>query len=866
LEDEEEEVVAEGRPSRVLERYEALIEELAAEEHRGFYEFKLKESTVGRRLLGESREEQRGFVLAAVGWLDRRVETAARGEGSTHDHQSRTVRAATVALLRRRLPFEHDDVISLLDWSIGQPSNYWRGDSQMVKVVEDYLEEHPLTPALEERIGRLVALLESEYNFDAAATRRRVVRLKELGGLSDQRVPLAAGEAWSDAAIGDIEAMDGERRSAWIELLGVCANAGGSEPSARWSKAARSPLEKIGLAGFKGAVLRWFPLVDRPRTRTIESWSRWAPDPNQLIDDANADVLKGLVWLCAGDEDGEISRSLTSLAISAYKKVPKVGPRCVRVGNACVWALGNMPGMEGIGQLALLKVRVKFGTARKGIETALNTAAERAGLPREEIEEMSVPTYGLSEVGLRRDTLGDFTAELVVTGTSSTELRWTGPDGKGRKSVPKAVKEGFGEDLKELKGTAKDVEKMLPAQRDRIENLYLEEKSWPFPVWRERYLDHPLVGTLARRLIWLFGDGDGTAGVFHDGRIVDRTGRELGPFDEGTRVGLWHPIAFSTEEVLGWRDWLAELEIKQPFKQAHREVYLLTDAERNTRLYSNRFAAHVLKQHQFNALCAVRGWKNKLRLMVDDAYPPATRFLPAHGLRAEYWVEGVGDHYGTDTNESGTYLYLATDQVRFYREEALENLAHAGGGGYTPAGRFVGGRYVESPLVEPLALEEVPPLVFSEVMRDADLFVGVASVGNDPNWSDGGPEGRYREYWAHYSFGDLSETAKTRKAVLERLVPRLKISERCSLTERFLVVRGDIRTYRIHLGSGNILMQPNDQYLCIVPSQGVSGNVTGKVFLPFEGDKTLAIVLSKAFLLANDKEIKDPTILSQIRP
>ncbi len=30
----------------------------------------------------------------------------------------------------------------------------------------------------------------------------------------------------------------------------------------------------------------------------------------------------------------------------------------------------------------------------------------------------------------------------------------------------------------------------------------------------------------------------------------------------------------------------------------------LTDAERATRTDSNRFAAHILKQHQFNSLCA----------------------------------------------------------------------------------------------------------------------------------------------------------------------------------------------------------------------------------------------------------------------
>jgi hypothetical protein len=147
-------------------------------------------------------------------------------------------------------------------------------------------------------------------------------------------------------------------------------------------------------------------------------------------------------------------------------------------------------------------------------------------------------------------------------------------------------------------------------------------------------------------------------------------------------------------------------------------------------------------------------------------------------------------------------------------------------------------------------------------MRDVDLFVGVASVGNDPNWADGGPEGRYRTYWQTYSFGELSATAQTRRALLERLLPRLKIASRCSLSDRFLHVRGDRREYKIHLGSGNILMSPNDQYLCIVPKQTVAGHE--RLFLPFEGDGTLSVILSKAFLLADDAKITDPTITSQI--
>ena len=67
--------------------------------------------------------------------------------------------------------------------------------------------------------------------------------------------------------------------------------------------------------------------------------------------------------------------------------------------------------------------------------------------------------------------------------------------------------------------------KRYPAQRDRIEDLYLEQKSWTYPSWRERYLDHPVVGTLARRLIWKFtNEQHKVAGIFHGSRIVGRDG------------------------------------------------------------------------------------------------------------------------------------------------------------------------------------------------------------------------------------------------------------------------------------------------------------------------------------------------------
>jgi hypothetical protein len=146
-------------------------------------------------------------------------------------------------------------------------------------------------------------------------------------------------------------------------------------------------------------------------------------------------------------------------------------------------------------------------------------------------------------------------------------------------------------------------------------------------------------------------------------------------------------------------------------------------------------------------------------------------------------------------------------------------------------------------------------------MRDVDLFVGVTSIAADPDWSDRG-EDRYAAYWRTATFGELTASAEARRDALERILPRLRIADRCSLDGRYLQVRGDLGSYRIHLGSSNILMEPDDAYLCIVPSRRSAGD--GKVFLPFE-DERLSLILSKAFLLAADTKITDETILRQIK-
>lgn len=705
-------------------------------------------------------------------------------------------------------------------------------------------EVDPSTLALQEKLNQRA--VQGEISPKALT----VIRLSKYGeamtGLP-MRPELNPGEAWSDAFLAKLDALPDAERAPWPALAAFARSASAGKPSAKWLKEAHKHLDTVREKNFREVLTAALPLLSRPRTFPLQP-VRYGPDSNLVLDNFNALSLKGLLWMVPLVADSALTRLLPGVVESALKKVPGVGPREPKVANAAVYALGQIDSEVALSALARLSTTVTFKGTLKEVQKALEVVSKRLNISPDELLDMGVPTLGMQTVGERIEVLGDAEARLSVD-ADGAKLTFS-KGGKVLKSVPAAVKKDFADDLKELKVAQKEAEQAASALAQRLDSLMIQPREWQGESWLERYLNHPLAGTVARRLIWLV---DGVPAFWADGDLRDLNGEPVAVQPESV-IKLWHPIGRTVEEVLAWRNRLDALEVRQPFKQAWREVYVLTDAERRTDTYSNRFAGHILKQHQFHALAALRGWRNKLRLMVDDSYPPAMRDLPAYGLRAEYWIEGIGEHFGEDSTDSGTYLRLTTDQVRFYPIDAPENYAHAGGGRYS---MWV--NQTQQP-VNPLPLEDIPPLVLSEVLRDVDLFVGVASVGNDPTWQDGGPGGRFRDYWHSYSFGELNETAKTRAEYLKRLIPRLKIKDRLTLDGKFLKVRGDVKTYKIHLGSSNILMEPNDQYLCIIPGGKDNGPDVN-----FDGDRVLSLVLSKAFLLADDTSITDPVILQQLR-
>jgi hypothetical protein len=640
------------------------------------------------------------------------------------------------------------------------------------------------------------------------------------------------GAAWRDRA----REIPGPMRP----LIAHLALGGSVNPPLKWRTRTRELLAPPGSSELLRSLL-----LDLETARLREVPPEWrylfkdaSEMPVPMLRDRNALLIRGAIWAAVLDGPAWVPERLGELGVvfGTSGRSNNVA-RDERIANTCAAALGTLDEDAAFAALGRMKAKVTNRNVSKQIAKALEVAAARRGMSASELVEIAIPTLGLDPADRREEVIGDQVAMLAIDANGDASLTWRGPAGELRPAPPKPIAEAHAGDVRRLKEEAKELRKALAHERGRIEDLFVEDREWEIETWRQRYVRHPVTGSFGRRLIWRLVRGSSPSTSVMpsaDGALVAADGSVV-EADDGARLRLWHPIDAPTDEVAAWRAALLERRIRQPFKQAFREVYQVTPAEEITGTSSNRFAAHILLYAQARALMLARRWGTTFLGPFDGGDTGLARHeFPSHGLRAEFrheamWLGAVGRDDVT---------LCTTGPVRFVRV--------ADG--------------------EPVALRDVPPIVFSEAMRDVDLFVGVSSVGADRNWQDAGEArlGRYEgfdAYWTEYADAPLGVSARIRRDAIERMLPGLAIADRCRIHDRWLRVRGDVRTYRIHLGSGNVMIDPTDTYLRLVPADG-PGPAT-KVFLPFDDDPMLSLILSKAFLLANDSEIRDRSIRSQ---
>ena len=297
--------------------------------------------------------------------------------------------------------------------------------------------------------------------------------------------------------------------------------------------------------------------------------------------------------------------------------------------------------------------------------------------------------------------------------------------------------------------------------------------------------------------------GDGVLGYpVNDGKVLEDYAGAKEALKQDEAVRIAHPVDLLP--AAKWHAWQRDCFAKeriQPFKQVFRELYTLTKPERDEGTQSRRYAGHQVQPRKALALLGTRGWVHHPEEGVRKTY---------HDAGVTAWLEFAEPFY-TPAEIEG----LTLEAVHFTRR---------GGVGKT------------------FRLAEVPARLFSEIMRDLDLVVSVAHRGGvDPEAS--------------------ASTLEVRAALVKETCALLKLHN-VRIKNNYALIKGALGEYSVHLGSAIARKIPGETLFIVA----VQAQHRGRLFLPFaDNDPRTAEVVSKVLLLARDKEIKDPGIISQIR-
>ena len=445
-----------------------------------------------------------------------------------------------------------------------------------------------------------------------------------------------------------------------------------------------------------------------------------------------------------------------------------------------------------------LKESRQFGAQRinsekKAVEAALRNLATNAGFSDTMRLTLRMETQLVEEnAELFTDhTVMEWTFRLAVDELGNADVLCF-KDGKQLKSLPaKAKKEPYVLQLTDMK-------KQLNEQYRRTRRMFEQamEDGAVFSLSELIALaQNPVVKPILTKLVFCneeqLGFFDGEALVDPDSTVLSANG--------DAQLCVAHPYnLYISGEWVKFQKYLFDHEIVQPFRQVFRELYVKTTDELGS-YRSVRYAGNQIQPQKAAACLKERRW-------VADVDTGLQKVYYREDIVATIFA--IADWFTPADIEAPTLEYVA-----FYHRKTGEALL----------------------------IDDIPEVIFSEVMRDVDMAVSVAHAGGvDPETSH--------------------STVEMRAAILGFTLPLLRL-QNVSIDSQHALVHGKLARYSIHLGSG-VVHQIGGTMLSVLP---VHSQHRGRIFLPFvDEDPKTAEIISKVILFAEDHKLKDPTILSQI--
>lgn len=438
----------------------------------------------------------------------------------------------------------------------------------------------------------------------------------------------------------------------------------------------------------------------------------------------------------------------------------------------------------------------QFGSQRQASEKlstqiAMDNLARTAGYPDPQRLTWAMEAKEVSQIMENAVVnIDELTIRITISLDGKASLSIT-KAGKIQKSIP--VKYRKDKRILALKEAVKKLKAQYKRARISLEQAMISGDAFTSEEMHT-LMAHPVIEPLLKDLVFISGE---LHGFWKDGALQSVKGVRS-ELEKELRIAHCTDL-FKTKEWSAYQHYCFANKLKQPFKQIFRELYLPTADEKKENHSSRRYAGHQVQANKTLALLKSRGW--------------------------------IINH------EEGL-------QKVFHNESFIVNLL-AYADWFYPSD-------VESPSIEvlefyqksswkPLSITEIPERAFSEIMRDLDLVVSVAHVGDvDPETSQ--------------------SSIELRAAIARETALLFKLSN-VTVKESHILIEGSQHTYSLHLGSGvaHIL---GGTAMQILP---VHSQHRGRIFLPFvDEDPKTAEIISKMLLLAKDDKIQDPTILRQL--
>ena len=334
-------------------------------------------------------------------------------------------------------------------------------------------------------------------------------------------------------------------------------------------------------------------------------------------------------------------------------------------------------------------------------------------------------------------TLDDTTIKLVVDEQGKAELEVTKGD-KTLKSIPDKYKKN--KEVEALKDSKTYLTKQYSRTRLSLEQAMLSQTLFT-AAELGKILEHPVVKAMLSKLV-LFNPETQASGFWQDGKLLSAEG-SLTPLKATDKLLIAHPshLFYAVQWDL-YQKYLFDKEIKQPFKQVFRELYVPTKDELETSNRSERYQGHQVQPQKTVALLRGRGWTVNYEEGLQKVYHK-------EGFRATIYA--AADWYTPSDVEAPTLEYVVFYNLKDGKE---------------------------------VPMKEINPVIFSEVMRDVDLVVSVAHVGGvDP---------------------EASHSTMQMRGALARESARLFKLQNVEVKERYILVKTEHGDYSLHLGSGMI--------------------------------------------------------------